>query len=94
MSTPIVTGSRHVFKRPYSWEVVPALNARMNQAINHGCNWNDGDVLYSELQTVLQREDSSAVVMYCFGPQKTQYISSFIECTVTDITQDSLHSAK
>ena len=32
----------YVFKSPYSREEVPALNARMNQAIDHGCNWNDG----------------------------------------------------
>jgi len=42
----------------------------MNQAIGHGCNWNDGDVPYSELETVLHREVSSAVAIYCFGPQK------------------------
>jgi len=37
------------------------FNARMNQAIDHGCNWNDGDVPYSELETVLHREALSAV---------------------------------
>jgi hypothetical protein len=42
--------SSYVFKRPYRWEEVPTFNARMNQAIDHGCN--DGDVLYSELETV------------------------------------------
>jgi hypothetical protein len=79
--------SSYVFKRPYVWEEVPPFNARMNQAIDHGCNWNDGDVLYSELETVLHREDSSAVAVYCFGPQKTNFISSLIESTVIDITQ-------
>ena len=79
--------SSYVFKRPYGWEEVPPFNARMNQAIDHGCNWNDGDVLYSELETVLRREASSAVAIYCFGPQKTQFISSLIERTVIDITQ-------
>jgi hypothetical protein len=39
--------SSYVFKRPYAWEEVPMFNARMNQAIDHGCNWNDGDILYS-----------------------------------------------
>ena len=37
--------SSYVFTRPYVWEEVPSFNARMNQAIDHGCNWNDGDVL-------------------------------------------------
>jgi len=41
--------SSYVFKRPYAWEEVPMFNARMNQAIGHGCNWNDGYVPYSEL---------------------------------------------
>jgi hypothetical protein len=59
--------SLYVFKRPYCWEEVPMLNARLNNAINHGCNWNDGDILYSELETVLHREVSSAVAIYCFG---------------------------
>jgi len=31
------------------------LNARMNQAIDHGRNWNDGDVSYSELETAISR---------------------------------------
>jgi len=67
--------SWYVIKSPYSWEEVRALNARINQAIDHGCNWNDGDVLYSELETVLHRAASSAVAGYLFGPQKTQFIS-------------------
>ena len=46
-----IIGSRHVFKRPYGWEEVSMFNARMNQAIGHGCNWNN-DVPYSELETV------------------------------------------
>ena len=63
------------------------FNARINEAIDHGCNWNDGDVLYSELETVVHREASSAVAIYCFGPQKTQFISGRIERTVIHITQ-------
>ena len=63
------------------------FNARINEAFDHDCNWNDGDVLYSELETVLHREASSAVVMYCFGPQKTQFISGIFERTVIDISQ-------
>ena len=59
----------------------------MNQAIDHGCNWNDGDVLYSELETVLHREALSAVAIYCFGSPKTQFISSLIERIIIDITQ-------
>ena len=66
LSTPTVTGSRHM-SLPYSWEEVPAFNARMNQAIEHGCNWN-GDVLYSELETVLHREASYVVAVYGFEP--------------------------
>jgi len=79
--------SSYVFKRPYSWEEVPALNARINQATDHGCNWNDGDVLYSDLKTVLHREASSAVAICCFRPQKTEFIGGLMESTVIDITQ-------
>jgi hypothetical protein len=63
------------------------FNAIMNQAIDHGCNWNDGHILYSELDIVLHRETSSAVTVYCFGPQKTAFISSIIDSAVIDITQ-------
>ena len=62
--------SSYVFKRPYGWEEVPKFNARMNQAFDQWCNWNDGDVLYSELETVVHREASYAVAIYYFGPQK------------------------
>jgi len=48
-------GSTYVFKRPYGWEEVPMFNARMNQGIGHGCNWNDGDVPYSVLETATSR---------------------------------------
>jgi len=44
------------------------LNARLNKAIDHSSKWNDGDVLYSELQTVVHPEASSVVAIYCFGP--------------------------
>jgi len=43
----------------------------MSRAIDHGCNWNDGYVSYSELETELHREASSAVAIYYFGPVKT-----------------------
>ena len=79
--------SSYVFKRPYGREDVPSFNAQMKQAIDHGCSWNDGDVPYSEVETVLHREASSAVAIYCFWPQKTHFISSLIERTVIDITQ-------
>jgi len=36
---------------------------------------------------VVHREASSAVAIYCFDPQKTQFISGIIEHTVIDITQ-------
>jgi len=63
------------------------INARTNQAIDWGCNWNDGDILYSELETVLHGETSSAVTIYCFGPQIKQFISGLIDRTFIDITQ-------
>ena len=47
--------SSYVFKRPYGCEEVPMFNAKTNQAIGHGCNWNDGDVPYSELETATSR---------------------------------------
>jgi hypothetical protein len=87
LPTPAVTGSRHDFRRPYGWEEVPMFNARMNQAIGRGCNWNDGDVPYSELQTVLHRDVSSTVAIYCIASQKTNFISVLIDRRVIDICQ-------
>ena len=55
------------------------FNSRINQAIDHGCNWNDGDILYSELETVLQREASSSVAIYYFGPQKSAFTRNLID---------------
>jgi hypothetical protein len=59
----------------------------MNQVIEEGFNWNDSDIPYSELETVLHREASYAVAIYRFGLQKTEFISCLIERTVIDITQ-------
>jgi hypothetical protein len=79
--------SSYDFKRPYGWEDIPMFDARMNETIDHGCNWNDSHVLYSELETVVHRESSSVVAIYCFGPQNTQCISSHIDRAAIDITQ-------
>jgi len=81
----LTIGSRHMSKRPYGWEEIPVFNARMIQAIGHGWDWND-DVPYSELETVLHREVSSAVAIYCFRPQKRNFISCLIDRTVIDIS--------
>ena len=79
--------SSYVFKRPYGWEVLSVFNVRLNEAIDHGCNWNYGFVIYSDLKIVVHSEASSAVAIYCFGPLKTEFISSLINRTVIDITQ-------
>ena len=50
------------------------------------CNWNDGDVPYSELESVLHREASSAVAICCFGSLKTEFFSGLIDLVI-DITQ-------
>ena len=34
------------------------FNARINQAIDHACNWNGSDIMHSELENVIQREAS------------------------------------
>jgi hypothetical protein len=80
-------GKKYLFNARMSQAKVPMFNARMNQAIGHGCNWNDGDVPYSELETALHHEVSSPVAIYSFGPQKTNFISGLIDWTVIDITQ-------
>ena len=77
----------YLFRRPYIWEEIPMFNARIIEAIDHGCNWNDGDVLYSELETVVRREASSTVAIFCFGSHKTPFISEQFERTVNDIIQ-------
>jgi len=55
------------------------FNDEVNQAIDDGCNRNDGDVPYSGMETVLHPEVSSPVAIYCFGPQKTNFISGLID---------------
>jgi len=63
------------------------FNVRLNEAIAHGFNWNDGFVPYSDLENVVHCEAVSAVAIYCFGPLKTEFISNLINRTVIDITQ-------
>jgi hypothetical protein len=77
----------YIFTKPYVWETVSMFSAQMIEAVDHGCSWNDGDVPYSELETMLYREASSALAIYCYGPQKTKFISALIQRTVIDITQ-------
>jgi len=79
--------SIYVFKKPYSWEKVPGFNAPMNCAIVHGCNWNYVDILSSELESIVNRAASSTVVIYWFGPHKSEFISNLIDRTVIEISQ-------
>ena len=79
--------SSYLFKSPYTWGEVPTFNVRFNNTLDHGCNWNDGYILYSELENILHREASSAVEIYCFGAKKSAFISGLIDRTVIDITQ-------
>ena len=30
--------SSYIFKRPYAWDEMPVFNARINNAIDHGCD--------------------------------------------------------
>jgi len=57
--------SSYVFKRPYGLEEFPPFNARMNQAIDHGCNWNDGDVLYSDIFRARDCATSRGIICSC-----------------------------
>jgi len=41
--------SSYHFKKPYASAELLVFNARINEAIDQGYNWNDGNVLYSEL---------------------------------------------
>jgi hypothetical protein len=77
----------YIFKKPYGLEAVSMFTAELNEAVDHGCNWNESDITYSELETVLHREASSAVAFYCYVPQKTKFISELIQRTVIDIGQ-------
>jgi len=70
--------SSYVFKTSYRWEDLSLFNVRLNKAIDHGCNWNDGFVPYSDMENVVHCEASSAAAIYCFGPLKTEFISSLI----------------
>jgi hypothetical protein len=78
--------SSYMFKKPYDWEGVPMFLRRLNAVANHGCNWDDGDILYSELENVLRRETSSAIAIYCFGYLKTDFIESLTGRTVIEIS--------
>jgi len=77
--------SSYVFKRPYSWEDLSMFIVRLNEAIDHGCNWNNGFVPYSDLENIVHSEASSAVAIYCFGALKAEFISSHINRMVIDI---------
>jgi len=63
------------------------FKARMNRNIYHGCNLNDDDTPYSELETVLHRKASYAFAIYSFGPLKAIFISGLLDLTVIDVTQ-------
>ena len=78
--------SSYIFKRPYTWDEVPVFNARLimlSIVVATGMT----ATYCIQLETVLRREASSAVAIYCFGPQKSAFISNLIYRIVIDITQ-------
>ena len=79
--------SAYAFKKLHSWEEVPGFNARMNCSLDRGCNRNVVDILYFELESITNRAASSAVAIYCFGPQKSEFISKLIDRTVIEISK-------
>ena len=70
--------SSYVFKGPYSSEYLSLFNVRLNETIDHGCNWKDGFVPCLFLENVVHCEASSAVTIYCFRSLKTKFISNLI----------------
>ena len=74
--TAVDSGGNSVCLRDLTAGNLSLSNVRMNEAIDHGCKWNDDYIPYSELETVLHREASSAVSIYSFGPVKIEFISN------------------
>lgn len=60
--------------------VTTFLDEKLTTQVKHcGYHGNDGDILYSELESILNRDASSSLAMYCFEPQKSQFISNLID---------------
>jgi hypothetical protein len=76
----------YVFKKPYTWDEVPAFNARLNNAIDHGCNWNDCDILYS-VWKLLYIAKYHQLLQSIVSGIKSSFIGNLIERTFIDITQ-------
>jgi len=70
----------YLFKCPYVWEKYQYLKPEKMKLLTTG-------VIGMTLMYYIQGEASSAVAIYCFRPQKTQFISGLTEHTVIDITQ-------
>jgi len=51
------------------------FNARINEAIDHEFNWNDGDVLYSELETWHIARHHPLLQSIALGPTKHNLLS-------------------
>ena len=67
--TPRVTVSSHMYLRDRT------AGIKYQRLTLQWCNWNDGDVQYIELETVLNRDALSTIAVYFFTPQN-QFISS------------------
>jgi hypothetical protein len=52
------------------------FNARIDQAIDSRSNWNHGDIVNLEVETVLHREASCGVAIHLILPQETGIVLS------------------
>ena len=78
--------SSYVVKRPYSWHKVPEFKPGKYQAIDHGLIGILAMYIFRTGNCATSKA-SSAVAVYCLGPQKTQFIGGIMDRTVIYVTQ-------
>ena len=87
LSTPPATGSHHISLRDRTHGMKCPCLTRELIMLSIVVATGMTATYCIQLETVLRREASSAVAIYCFGPQKSAFISNLIYRIVIDITQ-------
>lgn len=73
----------YYFQPPY----VTSSDEINYSASSRGANWNDGNVPYDELETILANATDSASAIYAYGKETSDFLDKLLNRSIIDLTR-------
>ena len=89
---PFIDSSQSwLFKPPYPLSNLSKAACHNNlELTNHifGYDWQDGDVEYKELKTILSTYTASSVSLYTYGAARQTFLQDILQRSIIDLEED------